>query len=80
MILTDDQGWTSVSYRADPDRPDSVSDYIETPNLEALAQEGMQLLYLQRLPAAPEILDLGVDMAGAATGAIAFWWWSKKKS
>ena len=34
-ILTDDQGWTSVSYREDPDIPESASDYIETPRQAA---------------------------------------------
>lgn len=42
LIVTDDQGWTSTSYRADPDRPDSVSDYIETPHMARLAERGMR--------------------------------------
>jgi len=42
LILTDDQGWTSVSYRADPAIPESASDYIETPQMERLARQGMQ--------------------------------------
>jgi arylsulfatase A-like enzyme len=42
FIITDDQGWTSVSYRADPDREDTASDYIETPNLDTLAAQGMR--------------------------------------
>ncbi len=42
FIITDDQGWTSVSYRSDPDRSDSASDFIETPNMAALASQGMR--------------------------------------
>ncbi len=42
FIITDDQGWTSVSYPSDPDRSDSVSDFIETPNMATLASEGMR--------------------------------------
>jgi arylsulfatase A-like enzyme len=42
LIITDDQGWTSVSYRSDPNRADSASDFIETPNMDALAALGMR--------------------------------------
>ena len=42
FILTDDQGWTSVSYRSDPALPESTSDYIETPRLARAAREGMR--------------------------------------
>lgn len=42
FIITDDQGWTSVSYPSDPDRSDSASDFIETPNMAALASQGMR--------------------------------------
>ncbi len=42
LIVTDDQGWTSVSYRADPARPDSVSDYVETPQMARMAEGGMR--------------------------------------
>ncbi len=41
-ILTDDQGWTSVSYRSDPNRPDSQSDYLETPHMARAARTGMR--------------------------------------
>ena len=41
-ILTDDQGWTSVSYREDPDIAESASDFIETPNMAALAEQGLR--------------------------------------
>tara|TARA_B100000795_G_scaffold111942_1_gene82750 strand:+ start:1860 stop:3605 length:1746 start_codon:yes stop_codon:yes gene_type:complete len=41
-ILTDDQGWTSVSYREDPDLLESASDFIETPNMAALAEQGLR--------------------------------------
>ena len=42
LIVTDDQGWTSVSYRSDPDLPGSMSDYIETPNMARMAERGMR--------------------------------------
>jgi len=42
FIITDDQGWTSVSYPSDPQRSDSASDFIETPNMATLASEGMR--------------------------------------
>lgn len=46
----------------------------------ALSQEGIQLLYLNRPPGKPEILDVGVDMAGAAIGALVFWLWKSRRS
>jgi hypothetical protein len=46
----------------------------------ALSQEGIQLLYLNRPPGEPEILDVGVDMAGAAIGALTFWLWKSRHS
>ena len=42
FIITDDHGWTSNSYPADPERNDSASDYNETPSLASLAEEGMR--------------------------------------
>jgi arylsulfatase A len=42
VILTDDHGWTSGSYRMHPDMPESGSDYLETPNMARLAGEGMR--------------------------------------
>lgn len=41
MTLTDDQGWTHTSHRADPNIPESESDYYETPNMDRLAQSGI---------------------------------------
>ncbi len=41
FILTDDQGWTHTSHRADPDIPESQSDYYETPNMDRLARSGL---------------------------------------
>lgn len=41
LILTDDQGWTSVSHRSDPNIPSSKSDFYETPNIDKLAQSGV---------------------------------------
>lgn len=41
FILTDDQGWTHTSHRADPAIPESQSDYYETPNMDKLAESGI---------------------------------------
>lgn len=41
FILTDDQGWTHTSHRADPNIPESQSDYFETPNMDKLAKSGV---------------------------------------
>ncbi|NOU61303.1 sulfatase [Marinifilum caeruleilacunae] len=41
FILTDDQGWTHTSHRADPNIPESKSDFYETPNIDRLAKTGI---------------------------------------
>ncbi len=41
FILTDDHGWTHTSHQADPNIPDSKSDYFETPNLDRFAKSGL---------------------------------------
>ncbi len=41
FILTDDQGWTHTSHRADPNISESKSDYFETPNMDKLAESGI---------------------------------------
>jgi arylsulfatase A len=42
FILTDDQGWTSLSSRMQNDVSESASDYYETPNLDRFARAGMR--------------------------------------
>ena len=42
LILADDMSWVGTSVNMDPDRPDSKSDYYQTPALEQLAREGMR--------------------------------------
>ena len=42
LILADDLGWVGTSVLMDPNRPDSKSDYYDTPSLERLASEGMR--------------------------------------
>jgi arylsulfatase A-like enzyme len=42
LILTDDQGWSQTSGLMDPRVPASRSDYLETPNMCRLANEGMR--------------------------------------
>tara|TARA_Y100000588_G_scaffold196525_1_gene210572 strand:+ start:1427 stop:2911 length:1485 start_codon:yes stop_codon:yes gene_type:complete len=41
LILTDDQGWGSTSVLMDKNVPESKSDFIQTPNLEKLAERGV---------------------------------------
>ena len=41
FVLSDDQDWTETSVQMHPDYPHSKSAYIETPNLEKLAAQGM---------------------------------------
>ncbi len=41
FILADDLAWNDTSFAMDPNDPLSKSDYIETPNLNRLASEGM---------------------------------------
>ncbi|MCM2375060.1 sulfatase [Aporhodopirellula aestuarii] len=41
LILTDDQGWSQVSHLAHPDVSESKSDYLETPNMSRIVDEGM---------------------------------------
>ncbi|MCG6157739.1 sulfatase [Rubinisphaera margarita] len=42
LILTDDHGWSQLSQPADPRVSDAVSRYLETPNMNRLAQSGMR--------------------------------------
>jgi arylsulfatase A-like enzyme len=42
FILTDDQGWTGLSVPIDKNRPDSKSDYYQSPNIARLASQGMR--------------------------------------
>ena len=42
LILTDDQGWSQTSGWMDPQIVDSKSDYLETPNMDRIAREGMR--------------------------------------
>ena len=41
FILTDDQGWTSLSSAIDPDFPKAKSDFHITPNMDALLKMGV---------------------------------------
>jgi arylsulfatase A-like enzyme len=42
LILTDDHGWSQMSQVMDPRVPASCSDYLETPNMNRLASQGMR--------------------------------------
>jgi arylsulfatase A len=43
LLLSDDQNWNGLSVAMDPDEPRSRNSFVETPNLERLAEEGMCL-------------------------------------
>jgi len=42
LILTDDQGWSQMSGLMDPQIAESHSSYLETPNIDRLAREGLR--------------------------------------
>ena len=42
LVLTDDQGWSSLSSSMDLRRPEAKSDYHHTPNMNALLERGMR--------------------------------------
>lgn len=42
LILTDDHGWSQTSHMTDPRVSASISSYLETPNMNRLAKEGMR--------------------------------------
>ena len=42
LILTDDQGWSQLSEPMDPTVPNASSDYLETPNMNRLANGGIR--------------------------------------
>ena len=42
FVLTDDQGWSELSFAMDPEVRDAASSYLETPNMERLANQGMR--------------------------------------
>lgn len=42
LILTDDQGWASTSFRMHPEIGESRCEYLHTPNMEKLAAQGMR--------------------------------------
>ncbi len=42
LILTDDHGWSQLSALMDPRLPESMSDYLETPNMNRIMEEGMR--------------------------------------
>jgi len=42
LILTDDHGWSQMSAAMDPEHPEAQSDYLETPNMAKLMEQGMR--------------------------------------
>ncbi len=42
LILTDDHGWSQLSAQMDPRLSESRSDYLETPNMNRIMNEGMR--------------------------------------
>lgn len=45
LVLTDDQGWSSLSAPMDLSRPEARSDYHQTPNMDALLGMGMRFAH-----------------------------------
>lgn len=42
LILTDDQGWSQRSGLMDPENPETGSNYLRTPAMDRIAEEGMR--------------------------------------
>ena len=42
FILTDDHGWSQLSFAMDPDVGQAASGFLETPNMARLAEQGMR--------------------------------------
>ena len=42
LILTDDQGWSQRSGLMDPENPETGSNYLHTPAMDRIAEEGMR--------------------------------------
>ena len=42
FILTDDHGWSQLSFAMDPDVGQAASEFLETPNMARLAEQGMR--------------------------------------
>ena len=42
FILTDDHGWSQLSFSMDPDVDQAASEFLETPSMARLANEGMR--------------------------------------
>ena len=42
FILTDDHGWSQLSFAMDPEIGQAASEFLETPNMARLAQQGMR--------------------------------------
>ncbi len=68
LFLVDDQGWTDPSVSMDPGIPGAVSDYHETPRLEALAAEGTRFgsAYASATVCAPSRVSIETGMSPAA--------------
>ena len=50
LILTDDLGWSQLSAPMDPRLKTSMSSYLETPNINQLATEGLSLMRMYTEP------------------------------
>ncbi len=42
FILTDDHGWSQLSFTMDPEIEQAASEFLETPNMARLAEQGMR--------------------------------------
>lgn len=70
LILTDDQGWSQVSKPMDPRIAESCSSYLETPNIDRLACEGLRFTngYAPAPPCTPTRRSILCGTSAARSG------------
>ena len=73
FILTDDQGWNSLSIPADPAIPDSGSKYFKTPHTSKLATEGIRfsMAYSSSPTCGPSRTSIQYGMTPVSVGKFA---------
>lgn len=73
FILTDDQGWNSLSIQADPEIPGSGSTYFKTPHTSKLAEEGIRfsMAYSPAPTCGPSRTSIQYGMSPSAVGKFA---------
>ena len=73
FILTDDQGWNSLSVKMDPEIPGSGSTWFQTPHTSKLAMEGIRfsMAYSPAPTCGPTRTSLQYGMSPTAVGKFA---------